>query len=216
MKLHFGQTALGWPYITFEDRYAVACSIQKSSLATEDCIWLGVNDADPKILAREAAAHGVETDQNVGWVAFPVPDAVSMTTRMHLNQEQVRALLPILQEFAESGELPIPVPSAPARTEKAEDQAHMNHAIEEAMREEINTKLMERFGGKKLVPDHYDITKTPDCVTVAMVKEALMEIISDMCPPAMPEVEVELAPEAGGISVHMTFPRAPRNIEIKV
>lgn len=216
MKLQFGQTALGWPYISFEDRYGVACSLQKSSLATEDCIWLGVNDADPKILAREAAAHGVETDQTVGWVSFPVPDAVNMTTRMHLNQEQVRALLPILQEFAESGELPEPVPSAPARTEKSEEQAHMNHAIEEAMREEINTKLMERFGGKKLVPDHYDITNSPDCVTVKAVKEALVEIVNDMCQPTTPEIDIELAPEAGGIRVHMTFPPAPRTVEIKV
>lgn len=29
-----------------------------------------------------------------------------LSTRMHLNQEQVKQLLPILQHFADTGELP--------------------------------------------------------------------------------------------------------------
>lgn len=63
-------TVRGFDLITFEDRYGVNCSIQKSSLATEDAIWFGVED-----------------------------------DRMHLTQDQIKALLPMLARFAETGEL---------------------------------------------------------------------------------------------------------------
>lgn len=71
------ENSRGFMVGTFIDRYQAKCSIQESSLATEDCIWLGV-DSDP---------HNVD----VSW------------GRMHLTQEMVQALLPILQEFAETG-----------------------------------------------------------------------------------------------------------------
>ena len=40
----------------FEDRYGKLCSIQKSSLATEDCIWLG-RDQMRMHLTQETAAE---------------------------------------------------------------------------------------------------------------------------------------------------------------
>ena len=58
----------------FTDLYGEKCSIQKSSLATDDAIWLGI-------------------------------DKLSVSSRMHLNREQVAKLLPILQKFVETGEL---------------------------------------------------------------------------------------------------------------
>jgi hypothetical protein len=88
-------TERGFAVIDFEDRYDQSCSIQKSSLATEDAIWFGVNDADPKILVP-----------NVGWTKYPIPEEVSLSTRMHLTQDQVKELLPILQHFVDTGELP--------------------------------------------------------------------------------------------------------------
>lgn len=106
MIITLHRTNRGWAVIQFEDRYGAACSIQESSLATERAIWFGVNEADPKIMARDAAAHGVKTDQTTGWVPYPVPEAVLMTTRMHLTQDQVKELLPVLQYFAEHGKLP--------------------------------------------------------------------------------------------------------------
>lgn len=39
------QTERGFDILEFKDRYGKECSLQKSSLATEDCIWLGVNSA---------------------------------------------------------------------------------------------------------------------------------------------------------------------------
>ncbi len=55
----------------FQDEYGMACSVQKSSVATEDCIWLGRD-----------------------------------YYRMHLTQAMVADLLPLLQHFVETGDLP--------------------------------------------------------------------------------------------------------------
>lgn len=69
----------------FHDRNDASCSVQESSLATEAAIWLGVDHAKPQ---------------------------TQLPTRMHLTQEQVRELLPMLTHFAEHGTLP--TPEAPA------------------------------------------------------------------------------------------------------
>lgn len=95
------KTNRGFSLLEFEDRYGVKCSLQKSSLAFEECIWFGCNELglkkfDPK---------------NGGWsdVAlenkFPDGPYHSANTRMHLTQDQVRVLLPYLQHFVETGEL---------------------------------------------------------------------------------------------------------------
>ncbi len=39
-------TQRGFPYIDFKDHYGLGCSLQDSSLATEPCIWLGVDIHD--------------------------------------------------------------------------------------------------------------------------------------------------------------------------
>ena len=67
----------------FTDRYGEQCSIQKSSLAGEDCIWLGCN--------HETINH--KTGQQCG-------------ARMHLTRQMAADLLPLLQHFVETGELP--------------------------------------------------------------------------------------------------------------
>jgi len=72
------ETDRGFALVEFKDRYGNECSLQKSSLATEDCCWLGVS-----------------TDHN----------GVHLNARMHLTQAQVKALLPFLECFVETGEL---------------------------------------------------------------------------------------------------------------
>jgi len=63
---------------TWRDRYGAPCSIQESSLATaEACIWLG--------------RDGLLSDHRGG--------------RMHLTQDMVRELLPLLQAFVETGKI---------------------------------------------------------------------------------------------------------------
>lgn len=105
------KTARGFALIEFTDRYGVKCSLQKSSLASEDAIWFGVDDPEPKIMASEAAELGVVTDQLNGWVPYPIPGQVQLSTRMHLTREQVRELLPHLKAFADTGEIQRPAPS---------------------------------------------------------------------------------------------------------
>jgi hypothetical protein len=106
MNIEKETTSRGFGLRRFTDLYGSKCSLQESSLATERAIWLGVADADPKVMASEAASIGVQTDETTGWVRYPIPFQVLLHTRMHLNQEQVRELLPILQHFADTGELP--------------------------------------------------------------------------------------------------------------
>jgi len=91
------KTHRGFALIEFTDRYGAKCSLQKSSLATEDAIWLGPDDADPKQLVP-----------GEGWQPVALPENINMTTRMHLTREQVAELLPVLNHFVDTGELPQP------------------------------------------------------------------------------------------------------------
>ena len=77
------KTKHGFDLIKFKDRYLERCSLEKSSLADEDAIWLGSDE-----------------DQQV----HPV-FGTKLSTRMCLNQEQVQELLPFLQRFADTGEI---------------------------------------------------------------------------------------------------------------
>lgn len=87
-------TPRGFGRIEFTDRYGVECSLQKSSLATEDAIWLGCNEANPQTLIP-----------GEGWKPVPMPEEYIANTRMHLTRKQVSELLPHLQKFVETGEI---------------------------------------------------------------------------------------------------------------
>lgn len=89
-------TQRGFSVIEFTDRNGLHCSIQESSSDTPS-IWLGINDAEPKIMAIHAPLHNIKTNETVGWVPYPIPDEVLLHTRMHLNVEQVKALISTLQ-----------------------------------------------------------------------------------------------------------------------
>lgn len=99
------KTDRGFDIINFSDCYGVGCSLQKSSSAERDCIWLGITDPKPRIMAAHAAAAGVQTAEQTGWVDYPLPENVFISARMHLTQEQVVELLPYLVEFVESGSI---------------------------------------------------------------------------------------------------------------
>ena len=92
------KTIRGFSVVEFTDRYGVACSLQASSLAECDkpgtsAVWLGPDEPNPKILASQAARLGVKTQETTGWIPYPLPDEVQTTTRMHLDREQVKALI---------------------------------------------------------------------------------------------------------------------------
>lgn len=90
-----GYTQRGFSLIKFVDLYKVNCSIQQSSLAGMDAIWLGVD------LPAETARKQVEANG-------------TMLTRMHLTRQQAHDLAGVLLYFAENGELPEEHPSLDA------------------------------------------------------------------------------------------------------
>ena len=80
MSIQIEYNQRGFARGEFVDRYGEQCSIQKSSLATEDAIWLGCNT-------------GMHVDGQC-------------CARMHLTREMVADLLPLLHHFVETGDLP--------------------------------------------------------------------------------------------------------------
>lgn len=99
------KTNRGFTIGKFLDYYGMECSIQKSSLATEDCIWFGVDDPEPKIMAKDAKKFGLFTEETTGWISYPIPEEVYLSTRMHLSRDEVRELIPLLQKFVDTGDL---------------------------------------------------------------------------------------------------------------
>lgn len=98
------KTNRGFKTVKFKDYYGAPCSLQASSLAIYEkpgtsAIWLGVDDAAPKVLHGKAASLGVKTTATEGWVPYPIPEDVLLTTRMHLTREQVEALIEHLQKW---------------------------------------------------------------------------------------------------------------------
>jgi hypothetical protein len=87
------KTERGFSIHTFKDKYGVECSLQKSSAARYDAIWLGCNEPNPRALI------------NGEWKNIELPEETVCNTRMHLTQDQVKELLPILTRFAETGEV---------------------------------------------------------------------------------------------------------------
>lgn len=97
-------TERGFEIVEFRDCYNVPCQLQASSLAVYEkpgtsAVWLGVADAQPKILASQAAGLNVATREVCGWVPYPIPEEVSLNTRMHLDREHVEALIGHLQRW---------------------------------------------------------------------------------------------------------------------
>jgi hypothetical protein len=109
MKLgEVGRDARGFELIEFRDKYDTPCSLQMSSLAEYEqpgisAVWFGPDYADPKVMASKAARLGVETTETTGWVPYPVPREVLLTTRAHLDRAQVKALIDHLQAWLETG-----------------------------------------------------------------------------------------------------------------
>ena len=87
------KTARNFSRADFTDYNGVECSLQNSSLATEDAIWLGCNEANPKQMTAN------------GWQPVRMPDDYIAHTRMHLTRKQVKKLLPHLEKFVKTGEI---------------------------------------------------------------------------------------------------------------
>ena len=108
-EIKIKKTPRGFSMGKFTDFDNQNCKIQKSSLATEDCIWLGVESRPPQIMCSDAIRLGLRRQTNSeadnGWCDYPLPDGVLQFTKMHLTREQVKELLPLLKRFVKTGEL---------------------------------------------------------------------------------------------------------------
>jgi hypothetical protein len=107
MLIEVKETNRGFKRGEFTDHYGMECSIQESSIVSPGCLWLGLNDAKPLIMARDTPQGGN------GWVPYPLPEQVMLHTRMHITQEMAAALIPLLQHFVETSYLPKPEEKAP-------------------------------------------------------------------------------------------------------
>lgn len=103
--LKFTNTGRGFACCEFKDADGQSCRLQKSSAAERDCVWLGVTDPKPSVLAQHAQRFGLKTDKTEGWIDYPIPEDVLIHTEMFLTKEQVAELLPVLQRFVETGEI---------------------------------------------------------------------------------------------------------------
>lgn len=88
------KTSRGFQVRSFQDSKGVECSIQQSSIADYDAIWIGCNDANP-----------MELFPFLGWVDISMPDRYYATTRMHINRHQAQKIINTLQHWINTGEL---------------------------------------------------------------------------------------------------------------
>lgn len=101
----------GFNIIKFTDNNGESCSLQKSSSALEDKIWLGIDNAKIKEF------YPMPRDTNESWFDLsesyveerlkhrPQNEIHFKNQRMHLTRKQVKELLPYLQTFVKTGEL---------------------------------------------------------------------------------------------------------------
>lgn len=106
------KSSRGFDLIEFVDDYGEECSLQKSSSAEVDRIWLGISNAKCKVLASrhpDLAAKRTDVsprERHNGWVEYPLPHGCSIPTRMHIGREQAKELAKALKYFAKHGRLP--------------------------------------------------------------------------------------------------------------
>lgn len=108
-------TARGFQLIEFRDVYGEKCSLQISSKARCDTtdsrfgwLWLGVTDSAPRIMKSDARRLGIPLEPGVevsGWMDYPLPDEVLISSRMHIGEGEVKGLIEQLQHWLRTGNL---------------------------------------------------------------------------------------------------------------
>lgn len=87
--IEWKRTERGFVRGEFRDRYGDVCSVQRSSIAFEDCLWLGLDE--PKVMFNNMPAK--------------LPPDFAILGRMHLDRERCAELGALLTQFAETGSL---------------------------------------------------------------------------------------------------------------
>lgn len=115
------KTPRGFEIVKLTDAYGVECSVQQSSACadTDDAynrpgssyLWIGVDNPEPKVMRSQASLVGLcvpAGEEISGWMPYPIPPQVSLSTRMHLNKDQVVGLVQRLRAWLETGSLSVP------------------------------------------------------------------------------------------------------------
>jgi hypothetical protein len=113
--LKMERTERGFVIGEFKDRGGLKCSVQKSSTAGEDCIWLGVHEDRLDVCLGNGRGWVQPNLKELVAEKYPGNAGILLNTRMHLSRGQVRQLLPLLRHFVETGDLPEPQDDAPAQ-----------------------------------------------------------------------------------------------------
>jgi hypothetical protein len=92
--MKYSKTGRGFRICRFVDEYQNKCSLQESSLSSANgwCVWLGLEKVEITI-----------GDQ---LQPFKLPPDAFVSSRMHLTRDMVAELIPLLQHFVDTGELP--------------------------------------------------------------------------------------------------------------
>lgn len=112
----YRKTERGFAQVEFKDANGYECSLQQSSAIGDyddamdnpgsSFVWLGVDDGKPQVLKSQAKALGLEfpPGEVSGWMPYPIPEEVQISTRMHLSREQVKGLVERLQQWLSTGD----------------------------------------------------------------------------------------------------------------
>ncbi len=92
-------TSRGFGISNFKDSRGMDCTVQESSNAGLNCIWLGAKEVQVQVMTNNGW-------QVVDFSKLCIDNQFVGNQRMHLSQENVKELLPTLQYFAEHGCLP--------------------------------------------------------------------------------------------------------------
>ena len=84
--------------IIFQDENGIECTIQESSSMGECKIWLGAKDIGLKHFKAYKGWEDVKLENTI-------EEYYIANNRMHLTQEQVAEMLPILEKFVKTGEI---------------------------------------------------------------------------------------------------------------
>ena len=94
-------TSRGFDLVEFRDSNGYVCNLQVSSSMESPKLWLGVEDASPKIMKKHAQQLGMKLPfgEVSGYMPYPMPEQVSMTTRMHLDRATTVELIAKLNRW---------------------------------------------------------------------------------------------------------------------
>lgn len=106
------KTNRGFEIASFKDSNDIDCSLQKSSSAMEDKVWLGIDNPKLTIFADESLGKYEVVD---------MPKLYMVDSRMHLTRFQVMQLLPALTNFVYTGNLEVKIHNNILEDDHSED-----------------------------------------------------------------------------------------------